>query len=107
MPKGLKKEGGREERLHRALPNRARDVPRSLARCQCDHGRSKAVSQRKEGRGSRVDPAPDLCDSPSAATPADVPKKACCSDLALQCVLWESGEEFWLRGDDAGLVGNP
>ena len=30
MPKGLKKEGGREERLHRALPNRARDVPRSL-----------------------------------------------------------------------------
>ena len=42
---------------------------------QCDHGRSKAVSQRKE-----VDPAPDLCDSPSAVLPP-VPL------IALQCVL--------------------
>ena len=52
---------------------------------QCDHGRSKAVSQRKE-----VDPAPDLCDSPSALLPP-VPlmfqKKARRSNLALQCVL--------------------
>ena len=48
---------------------------------QCDHGRSKAVSQRKE-----VDPAPDLCDSPSALLPP-VPLMFQKKGLALQSRL--------------------